>query len=265
MANTNYTPGVGSLSLSEEKVYFVNSGDCKIVFEGFAPIISRFAYPTRGSIGLTGQQAYRKTGLQFESDAPSVHLTYGGATGSLAISSEAPELVEATPPSIKILPPLGTLNVTGLGVTLGKQLAPFLPGVGSIAYTGQSITVQQDTRAFPFFDQLALTGQPVTITNIAQRNLYQFYGPIVNTDATQDAGNRANVCDVSGFRAKPGELRKRYDGLMVLPEFWEPRPFTDFAGHGRTRTRLKKGALRPDDTGTETFVDSDDPVEQDDY
>ena len=76
--------------------------------------------------------------------------------------------------------------------------------------------------------------------------------PIVNTNATADTGNRYNICDYSGFRAKPGELVPTWDGLMVLPEFWEPRNDADFV---RTRPENQRGALNPEPVGNPTFVD----------
>ncbi len=48
-------------------------------------------------------------------------------------------------------------------------------------------------------------------------------GAIVNTDAIVDSGNRYNVCQFSGFRAKPGGLVKSGYGEMSLPKFAEPR------------------------------------------
>ena len=61
------------------------------------------------------------------------------------------------------------------------------------------------------------------------------------------------VCDYSGFRAKPGTLQETWDGLMVLPEFWHARHDQDFV---RSRPeQLNRGAIRPDDTGRElTYV-----------
>ena len=75
---------------------------------------------------------------------------------------------------------------------------------------------------------------------------------IENTDATTEPPVNFLICDYSGFRAKPGALVPTWTGLMVLPEFWEPRNAQDF-----TRSRpeqLNRGSLRPDDTGRELFI-----------
>ena len=64
--------------------------------------------------------------------------------------------------------------------------------------------------------------------------------------------NNYSFCDESGFRAYPGELVRRWDGMWVLPEFDEPEPYPEM----RIRpSRITKGPLRPDDTRREVFVD----------
>ena len=74
---------------------------------------------------------------------------------------------------------------------------------------------------------------------------------ITNDTATTDDG-KYNVCQLSGFRAKPGELVRRWDGLMVLPKFIEPRHSQDrVRGHADEIS----GSLRPEKTDqfTETL------------
>ena len=66
---------------------------------------------------------------------------------------------------------------------------------------------------------------------------------IENTTATEDTGNRTNVCMLSGFKAKPGQLIKRYDGLWVLPKFWEPRNEQDLL---RAKSENQHGSIRPE-------------------
>lgn len=36
------------------------------------------------------------------------------------------------------------------------------------------------------------------------------------------------ICDVCGFRIPTAKMRKRWDGLWVCPEDWEPRHILDF-------------------------------------
>ena len=59
------------------------------------------------------------------------------------------------------------------------------------------------------------------------------------------------ICDRSGFRAKRSELRKTWDGLMVLPEFFEERSHQDRLS---VRTETKRGAKNPEPIGDETFL-----------
>ena len=84
---------------------------------------------------------------------------------------------------------------------------------------------------------------------------------IENTNASTDTDNRYSICDRSGFRAKPGELKETWDGLMVLPQFWEARNEQDFI---RSKAEKQRGALRPEPVNNPTFIDSDNPVTADD-
>lgn len=36
------------------------------------------------------------------------------------------------------------------------------------------------------------------------------------------------ICDVCGFKRKSSEMRKRWDGVMVCQEDWEPRQPQEF-------------------------------------
>lgn len=82
---------------------------------------------------------------------------------------------------------------------------------------------------------------------------------IENLTATIDAKNRYEICDRTGFKAKPGTLKETWDGLMVLPSQWEPRNFQDRI---RSRPESQDGANRPEPIGTETFITT--PVDPDD-
>ncbi len=76
---------------------------------------------------------------------------------------------------------------------------------------------------------------------------------ITNDTATTDTGNRYNICDYSGFKAKPGELRKTWDGYYVLPQYWEPRNAQDFV---RAKAENQRGSKRPEPVGQETFIEN---------
>lgn len=52
---------------------------------------------------------------------------------------------------------------------------------------------------------------------------------------------RSATCQ--GFRAKPGELLKTWDGLYVLPKFWRPRHPQDLV---RAKAESLEGSPRPE-------------------
>jgi hypothetical protein len=66
---------------------------------------------------------------------------------------------------------------------------------------------------------------------------------IQNATAGPDSGNRYEICQVSGFKAKAGGLVKRWDGMMVLPEYTEPRHPQDFI---KSTPDHIEGAQRPE-------------------
>lgn len=60
------------------------------------------------------------------------------------------------------------------------------------------------------------------------------------------------LCDVCGFKKKASELIKRWDGLMVCEEDWEPRNILDFF---RTRNDAHQLPFtRPEDAGGLTWT-----------
>ena len=75
---------------------------------------------------------------------------------------------------------------------------------------------------------------------------------ITNTSATQPTGNSYSVCQLSGYRAKPGELTQRWDGLWVLPRFSESRSEQDFI---RVHAEKLEGSIRPE--SEDTFISAD--------
>ena len=69
---------------------------------------------------------------------------------------------------------------------------------------------------------------------------------ISNSTASQDSGNRYNVCERSGWKCRPGSLvRDGQTGAMVLPEFAEPRHDLDRV---RARPEHQTGSTRPEQT-----------------
>jgi len=100
----------------------------------------------------------------------------------------------------------------------------------------------------PAAASIGLTGNAVTVTGGHEGTV------IENTNATTDSGNRYEICDVSGFKCKPGELVKQWNGLWVHPDYWTPRNDQDFVRS--TKNLRSTGPLRPEPVGSETFVDS---------
>lgn len=45
------------------------------------------------------------------------------------------------------------------------------------------------------------------------------------------------ICDVCGFDFRAGQMRRRWDNLLVCPEDWEPRHPQDFVRGVRDDTR----------------------------
>ena len=80
-------------------------------------------------------------------------------------------------------------------------------------------------------------------------------GHILIEDIPADDTSHFVICDRSGFKAKPGELRPTWDGLLVLDEFSEPK-------HPQDRLRKvsperQRGAIRPEDVNNPNFISSE--------
>lgn len=77
-------------------------------------------------------------------------------------------------------------------------------------------------------------------------------GHIVIEDVPAEDTSNFIICDRSGFKAKPGELRKQWDGLLVLDEFWEARNPQDQIR--RVTPERQRGPIRPENITDPTFV-----------
>ena len=66
---------------------------------------------------------------------------------------------------------------------------------------------------------------------------------ITNSNGTTDVPANYEVCERTGFRVKPGELVKEWDGTMVRPESWEARHPQDFI---RIRAERQRGSENPE-------------------
>jgi len=73
--------------------------------------------------------------------------------------------------------------------------------------------------------------------------LLEDYVGIVNTNTFEDSGNRFNVCQVSGFKVRPRELVKQWDGSKVRPESFDVRNEQDYV---RVHAEQLTGPIRPE-------------------
>jgi hypothetical protein len=66
-------------------------------------------------------------------------------------------------------------------------------------------------------------------------------------------GSQNGICDDCGFQFKQVDLRKKWDGLVVCRDCWEPRHPSDlYAYKAHDNAGGAGSATRLDDTGTET-------------
>ena len=77
-------------------------------------------------------------------------------------------------------------------------------------------------------------------------------GHILLEDVPAEDTSNFVICDRSGFKVKPGELKPTWDGLLVLDEFWEPRHQQDFIR--RVSPERQRGAIRPEPVNDPTFI-----------
>lgn len=79
------------------------------------------------------------------------------------------------------------------------------------------------------------------------------------TDAGWVAGDFWRICDCCGFRVRASKTRKRWDGLMVCLDDWEPRHPQD-----GVKGRADKMAVpNPRPEPADTFIDVGDVTADD--
>ena len=260
MANETVTPAAGSLAITTSDAEFINSGDMRLIISSDAPTIlfPNPVTPGAGSLGITGAAPARLTGLKLNSDVISAEITHIKSTGvaSLSFSSTAPLALTQSPPSFTVAPDAGSLSVSGQSATVdATQNIP----VASLSLTGGAVTISNGTTTFRA--DYRITGYAPTAA--LSGTLAIIGTQIENDNATTDTQNRYNICDRSGFKAKPGELVQTWDGYWVLPQFYEPRNIQDFV---TSKAENQKGATRPEPVGSERFIEDEFPndVTQDD-
>jgi len=64
-----------------------------------------------------------------------------------------------------------------------------------------------------------------------------------NSNATTGEPTNYEICERTGFRVKPGTLRREWTGRMVRPESWERRHPQDFV---RSKPEDRTGSVRPE-------------------
>lgn len=67
---------------------------------------------------------------------------------------------------------------------------------------------------------------------------------------TATRGDWSIICDVCGFKIKASKSKKRWDGLIVCPEDWEPRHPQDFLKIGKEDQSVPFTRTKPADTFT---------------
>ena len=73
--------------------------------------------------------------------------------------------------------------------------------------------------------------------------LLEDYVGIVNTGTFEDSGNRYNVCQTTGFKVRPRELVRQWDGAKVRPESFDVRNEQD---NVRVHAEELTGPIRPE-------------------
>lgn len=256
-------PGTGSLTLASDQGAAHNvqpSGDALALATTTPTIeINRTLLPGVGGLSLTLQNAYRGFGLYLTGNAPQLqeaHVT-GFPVGSLALQGRIPTVVVQSGGNLNVAPEDRALGLSGKFVTLDTTL-------GAVPVTSMALSGVAPSTAID--KPIAMTGASLAIASVkvvidtpptAIIGIPPNEGtPIENTNATTDTPNRYNICDRSGFKAKPGELVRTWDGLMVLPEFWEPRNMQDLV---TSRPERQRGAKRPEPVGNERLIEDEYP------
>jgi hypothetical protein len=225
-----------------------------------------------GSLAITENSPSRGIGLLASSDAPTVQISHAVTTlkGSAAFSSSAPEISVVSLANHKPIMLVGSIATTGNAAGLAVQLDVGSPD--ALITAGKTPTVEVSTPAEPTIDSLAFSSSAPTveISNVAFAPIiiitpFNPGTPILNRDAVPDANNRYEVCDQTNFKLKVrkgSQLQEQWDGLRVRADSFDGRhPQLD--QKATKASRLRKGAMRPE-PAEDTFIDSDNPVTQDD-
>ena len=234
-----------------------------LVTTGNTPLLGIGIPAPVGAATITPQSPALWVGLQINAETegnttPTVLVSLRALPTTVAVSFSSDEVERAigNPNAITRPTPVGSNTLTGQAPGLKYQLdlgnpdalvttgqTPLsrwgiIPAVKSVALAGQTpVTIVEQT-----------SGKPTVIIGIGQER-----GTLIeNTNAVPDDA-KYNVCDESGWKAKPSELVPTWDGLLVLPEFHTPKhPLLNERSRGAERQR---GALRREPIGDERFIE----------
>lgn len=264
MADNTEEPGVVALEITPTDAEFTNTGDMRLIITGVAPHASVdveiAVSPSSGSLALNELSPDRGYGLQLTGAAPDRLLSESVApsVGSLAITGKTSTLITEPPdavapegdelrlvgpaPSINLDAglPVGSLTLTGPAPSLGINHAVLI-GIDPLDPDDEN------------FQELFISTGGITVDLSSE--LAVIGTTIENTQATEYDG-RYNICDRTGFRAKPGQLVEDGYGNMVLPEFRDSRHPQEFI---RSRAETHTGPKRPEPVGDELDVDEEYP------
>lgn len=257
LASSAIQPGTGSLSFSG-----VGEGwGLGLSLVGHPPTASVTAgvvVPT-GALNLAFSAPLRAVGLEIQGqDGPLIQIGHNRLvpSGAMSFAGIVPATVVQSAGNLVAAPELGSLVAAGRSASIHNQLDAGSPAGLSLASTAPTTQIDKpiavSTGSAVLASDPIVQGAPDIVIGEGANE-----GTVIqNLSATTDSGNRYEICDRSGFRAKPGQLVETWDGLMVLPEFWEPRNMQDFVS---SRAERQSGAQRPEPVGSETFVEDTHP------
>jgi hypothetical protein len=243
----------GSITFTPESAYYLNSGDCRYFFTGYAPlaVTPKVAEPGTRALTFTTTTPTRKTGIFFEGQPVTLdHETdyyEFPATGGIQFGGEKPLVWGNVPPAIKKVPPTGSLQVT----TYGYELNVIRPRPDSVAvtitgYQPNAVTSLVDTPRYPFRGRLSITGAAPARVDVSHSGQ-----SITNPNATTAVPSNYEQCDYTGFRQLPGSLKMTWNRHAVRRKSYESR-------HPQEKVRnlpeKRKGSRRPEQP--DQFIDS---------
>ena len=267
------SPGTASLGftgivpLLGGQVFTADPTTASLGFTGYAPNLGTIISPATTAVGITEYTPARSTGLKIEGFNVTLQRSDASSTSTGAISfASAPPNVSSTPPGshTRILNTVALTTSGKIGITVTARVAAML--LGSLSYAGKTPVVRSRDKAVnPLKTTLGLAGKVPVVDDgagvpiiIIVPPLYpQTLGtPIRNANATVYDG-RDNVDQRTGFKVKPNQLVRDAYGILTRKDSADNRHPSDM--RNKTNPERQHGALRPDDTGRERFIEDEFP------